>query len=68
MEKPMSDTENAPSDGEGEMSIEDLENGSGVYYTVLNLAAGHEGQEIDPAAEKRPIRKTDHTLLPTVND
>lgn len=55
MEKPMSDTENAPSDGEGEMSIEDLENGSGVYYTVLNLAAGHEGQEIDPAAEKRLI-------------
>lgn len=44
------------------------ETASNTYNTALKLAEAHGGDEIDPAAEKKLIKKIDWLLMPLVSN
>jgi hypothetical protein len=50
-----------------QMSVQDVKyEDANVHSAALKLAAAHEGEELDPAAEKRLVRKIDWALMPLV--
>lgn len=65
--KPSDDAAKRPAGDQ--MSIDDgatKEVRDDVYSAALRLVAEHEGVELDPAAERRLLRKIDWSLMPLV--